>query len=336
MRTTRAVPTAALFCFAIGSAALAAAAPGGAVTDRPTTVTAQADCEVGGKPTQPYKDRPPEEFLRYGTRPVVIGCPELPSGRRFELVGYQLGRGERTRLCIDQYDFETGVTSGCGSNVVDGGGAIDATSKEHTPGQIPVVAGTVTGSVARVVVRSEIDGALRQHASALVRVRDPELLRAIGVRRPFGRYLAEIPYGARGATAEARGARGRTRGLAFFPGFRAPVGEGRKCYSRPRVVRMRLLDPARVGRNNRLRIVASYPAGIIGSVDVNVGGRGGAHADLVPTASGRYVVTLPVSFSRRGVTGIDVTAEGVPRSESCGARAVLRRSALKTLAVRVR
>ena len=190
--------------------------------------------------------------------------------------------------------------------------------------------------MARVIVRSEIDGLLRQHASALVRVRDAKVLRAIGVRRAFGRYLAEIRDGARGATAEARGARGRTRGLAFFPGFLGPIGEGRECYSRPRVVRLRLLDPARIGRKSRLRIIASYPAGVIGSVDVGVSGGLSVHADLAPRAEGRYVVTLPVSFRRRGFAGIDVTAEGVPRSDRCGARAVLRRSALKTLAVRVR
>jgi len=68
---------------------------------------------------------------------------------------------------------------------------------------------------------------------------------------------------------------------------------------------------------------------------VNVGGRGGAHADLVPTTSGRYVVTPAVGITRRGVTGIDVAAEGVPPSERCGARAILRRSAAKTLAVQV-
>ena len=299
-------------------------------------VSAQADCDVGGEPTQPYEDRPPEGFLRYGSRPVVIGCAALPTGRRFELVGYQLGRGERTELCIDHYDFETRVSWGCGSNMVHGGGAIDATSKDHTPGHVPVVAGTVTGSVARVVVRSEIDGRLRRHATALVRVRGPKLLRAIGVRKPFGRYLAEVPAGARGATAEARGARGRTLGLAFFPGFRGPVGEGRACYSSPRVVRLRLLDPARVGKKSRLRIVARYPAGVIGSVDVSVSGGVRVIADLAPSSSGRIVVTLPVSFRRRGFAGIDVTAEGVPRSTRCGARAVLRRSVLKTLAVRVR
>lgn len=331
----RVVLVAALVCFVVGGA-LAAAAAGGGPRDGSPAVAAQADCDVGGEPTQPYGEHPPEGFLRYGTRPVVIGCGELPNGRRFELVGYQLGRGERTELCIDHYDVQSGITWGCGSNVVRGGGAIDATAKNVDRGQRPVVAGTVTGSVARVVVRSEIDGRLRRHASALVKVRDAELLRSIGVKRPFGRYLAEVPAGARAASAEARGARGRTLGLAFFPGFRGPVGEGRACYSNPRVVRLRLLDPARVGRKSRLRIVASYPAGVIGSVGVSVSGELSVHADLAPRTSGRYVVTLPVSFRRRGFAGIDVTAEGVPLSDRCGARAVLRRSVLKTLAVRVR
>ena len=39
-----------------------------------------------GAPTQPYGERPPEEFLRYATRPVVIGCATLRSERRFEFV----------------------------------------------------------------------------------------------------------------------------------------------------------------------------------------------------------------------------------------------------------
>jgi hypothetical protein len=50
----------------------------------------------------------------------------------------------------------------------------------------------------------------------------------------------------------------------------------------------------------------------------------------------RAVVTLPVGFRRRGTAAIDVSAEGGPLSERCGARAVLRRSAAKTLVVRVR
>ena len=338
MRVTTAVLTVALLCLVAGGGTLAGAGARGEARDgRPgLAVGAQAHCDIGGAPTRPYGEHPPERFLRYGTRPTVIGCAALPNGRRFELVGYQLGRGERTSLCIDHYDFDSGVTWGCGSDRVYGGGAIDATSTDRTPGHLPVVAGTAAARVARVVVRSEIDGRLRRHESALVRVRDPKLLRAIGVRRPFGRYLAEVPAGARAATAEARGARGRTLGLAFFPGFREPVREGRECYSQPRVARLRLLDPPRVRRASRLRIVARYPGGSIGSVDVGVSGRSLVHADLAPNATGRHVVTLPVRFMRRGPAGIDVTADGVPLSQRCGPRAVLRQSAAKTLVVRVR
>jgi hypothetical protein len=302
-------------------------------------LAAQASCDLGGAPTHPYGDRPPEEFLRYRSRPVVIGCAELASGRRFELVGYQLGRGERRSLCVDQYDFEMGVSWGCGSNLVRGG-AIDATSRQQTTGHVPVVAGTTAPSVARVVVRSEVDGRVRRHPAALVHVRDRALLRTIGVRKAFGRYLAEVPQGARGASAEALGPRGRKLGLAFFPGFRGPVGEGRACYSQPRVTRLRLLGLPRVDEKRRLRIVATYPGGYIGSIDVSVSGRGGAHADLGETsprrAGGRRAVTLPVRFKRRGVVGVDVTADGLPLSRRCGARPLPRRSATKTLVVRVR
>src|SRR3990170_948741 len=61
----------------------------------------EAKCDVGGSPTRPYGNRPPEAFLRYGTRPVVIGCAELANGRRFELVGYQLRRSDEGSLCVD-------------------------------------------------------------------------------------------------------------------------------------------------------------------------------------------------------------------------------------------
>jgi hypothetical protein len=103
----------------------------------------QADCRPGATPTRPYGARPPEPFLRYGTRPIVIGCATLASGRRIELVGYQLGRGKHTSLCIDDYDLATGVTSGCGSNLVSGGGAIGAGGTTRSSGQPIIVEGTV-------------------------------------------------------------------------------------------------------------------------------------------------------------------------------------------------
>jgi hypothetical protein len=328
MRATR---VALVLSFCLG---LAAVASGG-------EIVRQAGCEAGGSPTRPYGERPPEGFLRYGTRPVVIGCAELAGGRRVELVGYQLRpRGEQGSLCVDHHDFQTGVTWGCGSNVVHGGGAIDATSTDRANGHAPVVAGTTAPPVARVVVRSEVGGRLRRHPAALVNVRDRELLRTIGVSTAFGRYLAQVPQGARGVSAEALGARGRTLGLALFPGFRGPVGEGRRCYSAPRVTRLRLLGRARVGEAGLVQVVAIYPGGYIGSIDVIVGGRTRVHTDLVPTyprrAGGRRVVTVPVRFTRRGIIGLDVTAEGAPLSSRCGDRPPFRDSAPKTLAVRVR
>jgi hypothetical protein len=302
--------------------------------------TPQDTCRPGAAPAQPFGERPPEEFLRYGTRPIVIGCVTLPSGRRFELVGYQLGRGRRSSLCIDHYDFDSGLSWGCGSNLVVGGGAISATSTAGLPGRPDVVSGTVSTAVARVVVRSEIARTLRRHAAVAAMVRDRDLLRAIAVRKPFGRYLAEVPRGARAASAEAFDRRGRTLGLAFFPGFRSPVGQGRVCYGRPRIASLRLLEPARAGHRSRARVVASYRGGYIGSVDLAVSRGGTVHADLVPTrprrAGGRRVVTLPVRFTRRGTAAVDVTAEGLPLSRRCGKNPPLRRSATKTLIVRVR
>lgn len=103
---------------------------------------------------------------------------------------------------------------------------------------------------------------------------------------------------------------------------------------------MRLLGPARAGETSRLRIVATYPGGHIGSIDVYVSGTSHAHAELVQTtprrAGGRRVVTLPVRFTHRGVVGVDVTADGVPLRRRCGTRPLLRRSVTKTLVVRVR
>jgi hypothetical protein len=100
------------------------------------------------------------------------------------------------------------------------------------------------------------------------------------------------------------------------------------------------LGRARVDETSHVRVVAIYPGGYIGSIEVNVGGRGGGHADLVQTnprrAGGRRVVTLPVHFTRPGPTAVDVTAEGLPLSRRCGDRPLLRESAPKTLAVQVR
>ena len=283
----------------------------------------QTDCDVGGTPTRPYVEQPPEHALRYQTRPVVIGCPTLASGRRFELVGYQLGTAEHSRLCIDHYDLEREVSWGCGSNRVANGGAIGSTSTARLRPKPPVVSGTVSRRVRWAVVRWEIRRRIRRARPTTVIVRGRELLRAIAVRRPFGRFLAEVPRRARAVTAEAFDRRRHSLGLVFFPGFRRPVGEGRTCYGRPRIAAMRLLDPPRAGERSRLRVVVTYSGGYISSL---AGAVAGTVTDRVRlprppdvTSRSRRVVTLRVGFRRRGTVGIDAIALGRPFSRSCGA-----------------
>ena len=326
----------------IGAAAVVLSLPlasGEPRADESVRPAQQGTCRPGGPPTRPYGERPPEEFLRYATRPVVIGCATLPSGRRFELVGYQLARGGESSLCIDEYEPATGLTVGCGSDRVRGGGTIDASGSSRSRGRPTVVSGALSASVRRVVVRYELRRRLRRTGAAVVRVSDRALLRAIAVPRAFGRYLAEVPRGARAVTAEARSLRVRRLGLAFFEGFRGPVGEGRPCYRRPRVTSMRLLSPPRAGRTSWLRVVATYRGGYIGSVEATVSGQGTGHADLVPVrprrAGARRIVRLPLRFGRRGRAAIDVTAEGLPLDPRCGKRPPLRESRPRTLAVRV-
>lgn len=325
----------------VGGATGAAHAVDNALGDHQTAVSPRdpAACRVGGTPTQPYGEAPPERDRRYGTRPIVIGCATLRSGRRLELVGYQLGTRAQTRLCIDHYDVDSHVSWGCGSNRVDGGGAIGSTSTARLRGKPDLLLGTIAVGVRRVVIRSEDRGRLRRSPVSTVRVRGRRLLRAIGIDKPFGRILGEVPRGARAVTAEAFGRHRRSLGLAFFPGFRRAVGEGRACYTRPRVANMRLLDPPRRGERSRLRVVALYQRGYVSSLEAAVAGLRNDHVDfkrpLQPSDGGR-VATLHVRFPRRGTVGVDAVAEGRPISSRCNTDPALRQSTMKTLVVRVR
>lgn len=299
----------------------------------------QTRCVPGGPPTHVYRERPEEPSLRYVTRPVVIGCINLPSGRSFELVGYQLGGGGRTDLCIDHYEARTGETWGCASNQVLGGGAIDASSTHRSPGQPDVVAGALSKHVARVVVRSELRGRLRRGHAARLAIRDRALLGMIAVKRPFGRYLAELPDRARAVTAEALDARRRSLGLSFAEGVGGPVGEGRACYSRPRIARLRLLETPKASARARLELRVNYPSGFLRSAEATVSGdrrfEKVLRAQRARTRA-RRTLTLPIRLPRPGTIGIDVTVTGVPIAKACGVGAWPRRSAARTFVVRVR
>jgi hypothetical protein len=174
------------------------------------------------------------EEERAGIRPatphIVIGCARLrPSGRRVELIGYQqTGYGGRAaRLCIDARDPATGQAHGCGTNRVYRGEVVDATSvvgcpRVIVPGVTATVSGATSADVARIAVSFRRQGRRAMRAATLVRVRAAELLRRLQVRRPFGRYLVEVPADARGLRVHAFNSAGGAVGRARLP-FRDSV-----------------------------------------------------------------------------------------------------------------
>ena len=277
-----------------------------------------------------YRERPPEPGAKYVTRPVVLGCGKLVSGRRVRFVGYQL-RLKRTALCIDVVEIATGRRAGCGTNEVFGGGALDARSTSTKSGRSRIGGGTGS-SVSRVSVRYELDGRLEDTRALLVRVGDPKLLRAIRVQRPFGQYLAEVPANARAVFAYGEDAQGHRVGAAFFDRFGLPIGEGRRCQSLLRIESLRLIGHRRASAPAALEVRISYPHGSALSVEVTQGARI-QHADLVPSSRARRTVRLPVQLDAGHQTLFDVTAEGIPRDlHRCDS--ATRRSAPRTLIVR--
>lgn len=336
MRTRLVTAVSLTVAVAAGSIALASGTP----EPPPGNAAAGEGCHQGQAPSSgAYGELPPEGSLRYRTRPVVIGCGRLSGGRRFELVGYRLGSRKRSRLCIDVLYPESGESSGCGTNRVQGGGAIDATGVTRVAGRPATVTGATRGHVARVTVRYELRRTMRKTPAALVIVRDPDVLQAVRVGKAFGLYLAEVPAKARAVSAQARGRSGDAIGVGYFDAFPGPVGQGRRCHARPSVAHLRLGAPARAGKPNTISFLVRYPGGYIGSADVRAD-RGIVHADLLPfngRGEARRKVTLPLRFERRGTFGVDVTVEGHPVAlKRCGEDGQLRKSAPKTLVVRVR
>lgn len=264
---------------------------------------------------------------------MVLGCATLPSGKQLQLVGYQLGE-RSTQLCIDTVDVSDGSASGCGNDRVLGGGAIDATARTGATPSNTRIAGATSGAVGRVVIRYELDGKLRRSEARLVRVVDRQLLRTLQVSRPFGRYLAEVPRGARAVHALAFDTRGRRIGIAAFEHLGGPQREGRACYSLLRITRVGLLGPRRRRAGATVVVHVAYPNGRLLGVNAGYLGRG-IIADLVPTTDAEQRITLPVRLPDRRTAVFEVGADGRPRdAQRCGGE--LRHAQPKTLVVRLR
>jgi hypothetical protein len=144
---------------------------------------------------------------------VVLGCATLASGRRSKLVGRRFRDGE---LCIDTIDLATQSATGCHADRVAGALSVDSrTASGRGP---DVLGGAARSAVRRVQIRYRTrTRGVRKAPGALVRVEDPAVLQALRLRRPFSRFLVEVPGGARRVVVEGYDARGRLLGRDAVP-----------------------------------------------------------------------------------------------------------------------
>lgn len=185
--------------------------------------------EVGGPPSLTFARLTPEQLavgVRPLSRPVVFARGRLAfDGRLWQLIGFQTTRG----LCIE-IDFpQQHRAGGCGSPAPRGGRPIDVQAQIAVARLArAVVLGAVDPAAATVRVRVGQQAPYpgperRRHGTAevadarVVRVTEPRLLAALGMRRPFAYYLAELDGGYQSLRAAARTASGRLLGQVTSP-----------------------------------------------------------------------------------------------------------------------
>jgi hypothetical protein len=149
--------------------------------------------EVGEEPTARYgRDAPEADMgIHYETRPVVLAAGRLPSGERFELVGYRQSSKGRSDLCIDVTFPASGEGYGCGSNH---GFAQGISSGAGHPTRVN---GATPPDTERVAIQYRLRDEPGTIDAVLRHVDDPAVMERIRVDRPFGYYVAELPRDAR-------------------------------------------------------------------------------------------------------------------------------------------
>lgn len=171
---------------------------------------------VGGEPTARYGSDAPEANsgmpLHYGSRPVLLGGAQLPAGRRFELVGYQLRSKFGSNLCLDIRFEPDGTGEGCANDSEQAQGTTLGGSL-HNDGH---VTGATEADIARVEVRYRSRSGRSRSSAALAHI-GAGPARLAGIDAAFGFYVAPVPYDAHDITAVAYAADGRRRWTAVFP-----------------------------------------------------------------------------------------------------------------------
>lgn len=190
--------------------------------------------EVGGPPSLTFARLSPDQIaagVKPLTRPVIFAHGRLAyDGRPWQLVGFQTTRG----LCVE-IDFpRQDRAGGCGSPDPRGKRRIDWQAQiAIARGARGLVLGAVDPAAATVRVRhGEVRRPARHGRPAppdapvvrgrltparVVHVRDPRLLAAMGVRRPFAYYLAELDGGFHGMRARALAGDGTPIGRVGIP-----------------------------------------------------------------------------------------------------------------------
>ena len=192
--------------------------------------------EVGGPPSLTFARLTPDQIaagVKPLTRPVVFARGRLAyDGRPWQLVGFQTTRG----LCIE-IDFPRQQrVGGCGTPLPRNERRIDWQAQfAIARGAHGLLLGAVDPAAATVRVLRDAGPArarrLRIMPARVVHVREPRLLAALGLRKPFALYLAEVGGGLEAMRAEARDAGGRLIGRV---GVRYADGRRRARHPLPR------------------------------------------------------------------------------------------------------
>ena len=191
--------------------------------------------EVGGPPSLTFARISPQQRaagVKPLTRPVVFARGRLAhDGRLWQLVGFQTTRG----LCVE-IDFpRQHRAGGCGAPAPRDGKALDWQAQIAIARlERGLVLGAVDPRAATVTVRHGIMGPdpryrisvpdarqpprhARRTPARVIHVREPHLLAALGLRRPFAYWLAELAPPFQGMLAEARDAHGKPLGRIGVP-----------------------------------------------------------------------------------------------------------------------
>ncbi len=154
--------------------------------------------------------------LPVSPKSVVLGCAQLPGGRKVVLLS-----GYRAGLClqivgIDNRARECGFApSAIEPRPTMKAVAFQVTAQRNESAPLEVF-GTTSAGVTTVELEYTGDSSSHSRRAALIRVTDSELLEKARIAEPFGYFLAELPADTSNVSATALGPDGQRLGVDDF------------------------------------------------------------------------------------------------------------------------